>query len=41
MRALIAECGADLDEGALCLLPGFVRPDVVRRMVAEVEGPPR
>ncbi len=36
MRALIAECGADLDEGALCLLPGFVRPDVVRRMVAEV-----
>ncbi len=37
MRTLIAECGADLEEGALCLLPGFVRPDVVQRMAAEVE----
>ncbi|HJO05065.1 MAG TPA: hypothetical protein QGG47_13950 [Acidobacteriota bacterium] len=37
MRALVTDCGADLEERALCMLPGFIRPEVVSRMVAELE----
>ena len=37
-RALIDACRRDLDEQALCTLPGFIRPEVLPQLVAEAEA---
>ena len=37
-RELVAKCRAALNEGALCLLPGFLINDAVERFVAEATG---
>ncbi|MFP6745792.1 MAG: 2OG-Fe(II) oxygenase [Alphaproteobacteria bacterium] len=37
-RDLIAACRRDLDERALCLLSGFVRPDAIAQMAAQAEA---
>lgn len=37
-RDLIAACRRDLDERALCLLPGFVKPGAIGRMAAQAEA---
>ena len=37
-QELIAACRRDLDERALCLLPGFVKPDALRQMAAQAEA---
>lgn len=37
-RELIAACRRDLDERALCLLPGFVKPDALGQMAAQAEA---
>ena len=36
-RALVDACRRDLDELALCTLPGFIRPEVLPALVAEAE----
>lgn len=36
LQNLVAECRADLEERALCALPGFVRPEVLVRMETEL-----
>ena len=35
-RALVARCRRDLAEHALCSMPGFVRPEAVAQMEAEL-----
>ena len=37
-QELIAACRRDLDERALCLLPGFVKPDALGQMAAQAEA---
>ena len=34
-QELIAACRRDLDERALCLLPGFIKPDAILQMAAQ------
>ena len=36
-RALVDACRRDLDELALCTLPGFIRPEVLPALVAEAQ----
>lgn len=37
-RALVDACRRDLDELALCTLPGFIRPEVLPALVAEAQA---
>ena len=37
-QKLIATCRQALDEQALCLLPGFIKPDAIRQMAAQAEA---
>ncbi len=37
-RALVDACRRDLDELALCTLPGFIRPEVLPALLAEAQA---
>ena len=35
-RRLVNACRQELDEFALCTLPGYIRPEILPKLVAEV-----